>query len=450
MLREVKKLADRIDKEDRYPFHVPVIQHLDTLQIRKNVTFFVGENGSGKSTLVEAITYQCGFNTAGGGRNNQYELESSEARLGDYIRLSWMPKVNQGFFLRAESFYHFASHIDEVAREDRSIYQYYGGRSLHEQSHGESFLALFKNRFGRKGIYLLDEPEAALSPARQLAFLSIIHEMQKNAQLIIATHSPILLGYPNADIYNFDVLPVQPVAYEDTDHYQDKRQTRRVNRMIQALVFDFDGLIIDTETPWYYAFQQVYQRYGFELPLSVYAQCIGTTFHDFNPYANLAEQAGVDVEVITRECKTAHAALMERIELRAGVRDYLKEAKRLNLKVGIASSSEYAWIEPLLKKHDIYHYFDTVQTADVVAKVKPDPELYVKALAALEVEGKQAISFEDSLNGFTAAKAAGLNCVVVPNEVTRHLPFTEHDLMLTSMSDMPLAEVITKLSGATG
>lgn len=223
-LHEVIKLNEKIRNPQEYPFHIPAIDKLDRLKFHKNVTFFVGENGSGKSTLLEAIAYQCEFNTAGGGRNNLYELVSSEAKLGDYLRLSWMPKMNQGFFLRAESFYNFASHIDEQAREDLRAYDAYGGRSLHEQSHGESFLSLFKNRFGRRGIYLLDEPEAALSPARQLAFLSIIHELAKTSQLIIATHSPILLGYPHADIYNFNESPVRLTSYEETDHY---RITRR-------------------------------------------------------------------------------------------------------------------------------------------------------------------------------------------------------------------------------
>jgi predicted ATPase len=192
--------------------------------LNKNVTFFVGENGSGKSTLLEAIAYQCGFNPAGGSQNNQYELDSSEAKLGDYIRLAWMPKINSGFFLRAETFYSFASHIDELAREHPGAYDPYGGKSLHHQSHGESFLSLFQNRFGKRGIYLLDEPEAALSPQRQLAFLSIIHDLQKTAQLIIATHSPILLGYPDAEIYHFNEASIQPIRYEDTEHYQITRR----------------------------------------------------------------------------------------------------------------------------------------------------------------------------------------------------------------------------------
>ncbi|NBI27974.1 AAA family ATPase [Chengkuizengella marina] len=223
-LREIIKLNKKIQNHTQYPFNIPTIKTLDTLSLKKNVTFFVGENGSGKSTLLEAIAYQCEFNTAGGSRNNTYEVDSSEARLGDYIRLSWMPKMNKGFFLRAESFYHFASHIDELAEDDPGIYSYYGGKSLHEQSHGESFLSLFKNRFGQSGIYILDEPEAALSPARQLAFLSIIHELQKHAQLIIATHSPILMGYPNADIFNFDEVPIEQIKYEDTNHYQISRR----------------------------------------------------------------------------------------------------------------------------------------------------------------------------------------------------------------------------------
>ncbi|HBI02562.1 MAG TPA: AAA family ATPase, partial [Paenibacillaceae bacterium] len=175
-------------------------------------------NGSGKSTLLEAIAYQCGFNPAGGGRNNIYELESSEAKLGDYIRLSWLPKITQGFFLRAESFYHFASYLDQLGP---ASYESYGGKSFHQQSHGEAFLSLFSSRFGQKGIYLLDEPEAALSPARQLALLRLIHDLEESgqAQFIIATHSPILLGYPDAQILNFDEVPISAIEYEETNHY---------------------------------------------------------------------------------------------------------------------------------------------------------------------------------------------------------------------------------------
>ncbi len=216
-------MRERIENLNSYPFSIPSLKNTDLIEFNNPVTFFVGENGSGKSTLLEAISYQCGFNSAGGGRNNQYSVEASTSDLGDYIRLSWFPKINRGFFLRAESFYHFASYLDQLAEEDPLFqYQGYGGKSLHQQSHGESFLSLFTNRFGEEGIYLLDEPEAALSPARQLTFLRVIHELvtKDHAQFIIATHSPILLGYPDAQIYNFDESPIQEICYEETEHYR--------------------------------------------------------------------------------------------------------------------------------------------------------------------------------------------------------------------------------------
>lgn len=214
-LRSLEILRSGNSDPNRYPFSIPAIKSLTSLSFRTNVTFFVGENGSGKSTILEGIAYQCGFHTAGGGKNNYYEVDSADSALGENIRLSWMPKMTNGFFLRAETFYHFASHMDTMP----SSLQYYGGRSLHQQSHGEAFLSLFTHRFGEKAIYLLDEPEAALSPARQLALLRIIKDLEKSAQFIIATHSPILLGYPNAQILNFDEQPVEEIQYEDTLHY---------------------------------------------------------------------------------------------------------------------------------------------------------------------------------------------------------------------------------------
>lgn len=220
-LKRVKLLRENGDKSsDVYPFSIPAIRQLEELDLKKPITFFVGENGSGKSTLMEAIADICGFNTAGGGRNNTYDLEAAEAVLADHIRLSWLPKVTNGFFLRAESFYHFASHIDDIG----SIHAY-GGKSLHHQSHGEAFLSLFQNRFGGKAIYLLDEPEAALSPQRQLTFLRIIHDLERTGevQFIIATHSPILLGYPGAEILHFSEEGIQSVDYEETEHYQITR-----------------------------------------------------------------------------------------------------------------------------------------------------------------------------------------------------------------------------------
>jgi predicted ATPase len=218
-LKSVTLLRENIRSFNVYPFSIPAIKSLHEIKFRSRVTFFVGENGSGKSTLLEAIAQLCNFNTAGGGRNNTYEVHAAESALADYIRLAWMPKITNGFFLRAESFYHFATHIDDV---DDTGYRDYGGCSLHKQSHGESFLSLFLNRFRGKAIYLLDEPEAALSPNRQLAFLKILHDLTRSGdvQFIIATHSPILMGYPNSVILNFNDSKIDEVEYEMTDHYQ--------------------------------------------------------------------------------------------------------------------------------------------------------------------------------------------------------------------------------------
>ncbi|WP_058306448.1 AAA family ATPase [Gracilibacillus massiliensis] len=216
-LKRITLQQETIPSYQTYPFSIPAIKHFNQLDITSNITFFVGENGSGKSTLLEAIADKAGFNTAGGGRNNTYHVDAAESALADYIQLSWLPKVTNGFFLRAETFYQFASHIDEVGASHA-----YGGRSLHHQSHGESFLSLFQHRFHQKAIYLLDEPEAALSPQRQLAFLRVLHDLSTdgNSQFIIATHSPILLGYPDSDINSFDNGEINKVNYEDTDHYQ--------------------------------------------------------------------------------------------------------------------------------------------------------------------------------------------------------------------------------------
>ncbi|WP_428910897.1 AAA family ATPase [Niallia sp. Krafla_26] len=216
-LKRIQLKHDRIPSFQQYPFSIPSIKNLHELNLTNKVTFFVGENGTGKSTLLEAIAAQCGFNTAGGGRNNYYDTPASQSDLGEYIRLSWMPKISNGFFMRAESFHQFASHVDEVDATGA-----YGGRSLHEQSHGESFLSLFLNRFNGRALYLLDEPEAALSPQRQLTFMRIIHDLvtEEDCQFILATHSPILLGYPGATILSFDGGVIQEIDYERTDHYQ--------------------------------------------------------------------------------------------------------------------------------------------------------------------------------------------------------------------------------------
>jgi len=198
-----------------FPFNVPAFRDGIELEFPTPVTFFVGENGSGKSTLLEALAEICGFNPEGGNRDHLRETREDRSELAQALTLSWLPKMTEGFFMRAESFYNFASYLDGV-----SNFRAYGGKSLHHQSHGESFFALFQNRF-EHGLYILDEPEAALSPQRQLAFLRIIHDLEtpRHAQFLIATHSPILLAYPGATLYQLQDDGIRKAAYRETDHY---------------------------------------------------------------------------------------------------------------------------------------------------------------------------------------------------------------------------------------
>jgi predicted ATPase len=207
---------------DRYPFTVPTIGSGFEIDFKSNVTFLVGENGSGKSTILEAIADLIGFNLSGGTKNSNYQFQTTESDLSNFMRLTWKTKVSKGFFMRAESFFNFATYVDVLAEENKGIdvYGAYGGKSLHHQSHGESFLALFQN-LPNEGIYILDEPEAALSPQRQLTFLAIINELEKsgNAQFIIATHSPILLSYPNAIVLNLD-NNLEEIDYQETEHFK--------------------------------------------------------------------------------------------------------------------------------------------------------------------------------------------------------------------------------------
>ncbi len=218
-LRSIASNSDRFDRASNHPFNVPSFAGGIDLSFSTNVTFLVGENGSGKSTLLESVAEICGFNPEGGSRDHQREVFADRSELSQTLRLSWSRKVTEGFFMRAESFYNFATYIDSV-----SNLVAYGGKPLHHQSHGESFLALFEHRF-EQGLYLLDEPEAALSPQRQLSFLRIIHELANpgHAQFIIATHSPILLAYPGARLYSFSEDGIREVSYRETDHYQVTR-----------------------------------------------------------------------------------------------------------------------------------------------------------------------------------------------------------------------------------
>jgi predicted ATPase len=213
-LRRVTSRPEGLDRT-RYPFNVRAFSRGIDLHFQSKVTFFVGENGSGKSTLLEAIAECCGFNPEGGNRDHHRAVFAGRSPLAQALRLSWLPKVTAGFFMRAESFYNFATYIEGV-----SDLQAYGGRSLHEQSHGESFISLFANRF-EQGLYILDEPEAALSPQRQLTFLKIIHDLSTpgHAQFVIATHSPIILSYPGAVLFSLDGDSIEKINFRETNHF---------------------------------------------------------------------------------------------------------------------------------------------------------------------------------------------------------------------------------------
>jgi predicted ATPase len=221
---EVKLRRDKVPSFDFYPFSLPAIRHLNALELHPAVTFIVGENGSGKSTLLEAIAVAAGFNAEGGTKNFRFQTRGSHSSLHEHLRLiKSARRARDGFFLRAESFFNVATEIERLDDEPSfgpPIIDSYGGRSLHEQSHGESFFALMNNRFSGQGFYVLDEPEAALSPTRQLAMISRMHQLvQDRSQFVIATHSPILMAYPNAWIYRINARGLERVALEDTEHF---------------------------------------------------------------------------------------------------------------------------------------------------------------------------------------------------------------------------------------
>jgi predicted ATPase len=214
---------DKIRSFDEYPFSLPVVRHLENLELHPAVTFLVGENGSGKSTLMEALAVAWGFNPEGGTKNFRFGTRASHSVLHEYLRLvKSARRPRDGFFLRAESLFNLATEIEHLDNGPGGppIINSYGYQSLHEQSHGESFFAVMTHRFGGHGFYVLDEPEAALSPTRQLAMISRMHQLvRERSQFVIATHSPILMAYPNSWIYQISAGGLERVSLEDTEHY---------------------------------------------------------------------------------------------------------------------------------------------------------------------------------------------------------------------------------------
>jgi predicted ATPase len=237
----VKLVRDQVENFEVYPFSIPSIRHLHRLEFHPAVTFFIGENGSGKSTLLEAIAVKAGFSAEGGDRQLQFGTHDTHSPLHDCLTLERsFGRPTDGFFLRAESFYNVASELEKIEQEfpAKKPFHAYGGTSPHRQSHGESFLAVLKERLQGGGVYLFDEPEAALSPQRQLSVLTLLHRLvHHQSQLIIATHSPILLAYPHAVIYEFSEAGIKQMNYTDTEHFTITRDfLNRHERMLQLLI----------------------------------------------------------------------------------------------------------------------------------------------------------------------------------------------------------------------
>lgn len=218
--------------------------------------------------------------------------------------------------------------------------------------------------------------------------------------------------------------------------------------LTKALIFDFDGLVVDTETPHYESWQQLYQEHGHDLSLETYVQCVGSTIQRFDPIQHLEELVGTALEPTDLQAEhraRVDTALAERDTL-PGVRERIAEASEVGLKLAIASSSSSDWIDPWLARLELTEYFHVVRTRDHVSEAKPSPELFVTAASMLEVEPEEALVFEDSHNGLQAALAASIPCVVIPNQITKHSDFSGAHLALESMAEASLAEILERTS----
>lgn len=228
-IKSLQLKKEQISSFDRFPLNLPAIRSLDQMFLHPNITYIIGENGMGKSTLLEGIAVALGFNAEGGSMNFNFSSYDSHSRLHEYLRVArGVYRPEDSFFFRAETYYNLATNIEELDREPSNggrIIAGFGGKSLHEQSHGESFFAAFLHRFRGHGLYILDEPEAALSPLRQISMLGRINELvQQGSQFIIATHSPILMAHPNAKIIQLSAEGISEMPLEQTDHYTIMKQ----------------------------------------------------------------------------------------------------------------------------------------------------------------------------------------------------------------------------------
>lgn len=243
-LRAVRLLPDRVESSRAYPWSIPAVRRLGTLELHPKVTFFAGDNGSGKSTVLEGIADLAGFGEQGGSKHFNQAAHRYWSDLGRALEpVRGVRREKDGFYLRAESFFNVATTVDELEKEQPGLIRHYGGRSLHRQSHGESFLALAANRFAGEGLYLLDEPEAALSPSGQLAFLRVLRLQTQGcgSQFVIATHSPIIMAYPDSRIYRFSADGIATVGYEATEHFELTRDFPNHRERYFRRLFD-DGV----------------------------------------------------------------------------------------------------------------------------------------------------------------------------------------------------------------